>query len=141
MAYEPIAVTASTTLAPRHNGATVVVNAAAGATLTLPAATGTGYEYDILIGTTVTSNSVVIQVANATDVMTGGALVMADGGSSVVGWETASTSDTITMDGSTTGGIKGDRIKLKDVASGLWAVQMIASATGTEATPFSAAVS
>lgn len=141
MAFEPIAVTASTTLAPRHNGSTVVVNAAAGATLTLPAATGTGYEYDILVGTTVTSNSVIIQVANATDVMTGGALVMADGGSSVVGWETASTSDTITMDGSTTGGIKGDRIRLKDVASGLWAVQMIASATGTEATPFSAAVS
>ena len=141
MAYEPIAVTADTTLDPRHNAATVVVNAAAGATLTLPAATGTGYEFDILIGTTVTSNDVIVQVANATDVMTGGALVMADGGSSVVGWETASTSDTITMDGSTTGGIKGDRIKLKDVGAGLWAVQIIASATGTEATPFSAAVS
>jgi hypothetical protein len=44
------------------------------------------------------------------------------------------------MDGSTKGGIKGDRVILKDVAAGLWSVTVIGSATGTEATPFSSAV-
>lgn len=141
MSYEPIAVTASATLADVHEGTTVVVNAAAGLTLTLPASSGTGKEFDVLIGTTVTSNSVIIQVANASDVMTGAAVVAQDSADTAVMFETASTSDTITMNGSTTAGIKGDRVKLKDVASNLWAVTMIASATGTEATPFSAAVS
>lgn len=141
MAYEPISVTADMTLSPRYAATTLVVDAAAGATMTLPAASGTGYEFDVFIATTVTSNSVILQVANADDTMSGNAIVAADGGNTVNGWETAADSDTITMDGSTTGGIKGDRIKLKDVAENLWAVEVIGSATGTEATPFSADVS
>jgi hypothetical protein len=142
MSFTPFSITASDTLSQNeHANALCVVNAAAGLTLTLPAASGTGNKYEVIIGTTVTSNSVVIQVANATDVMSGSCLVMADAGDSVVGFETASTSDTITMNGTTTAGIKGDRVVLQDVASGLWSVSMVASATGTEATPFSAAVS
>lgn len=138
--YSPIALTASTTLDARHAGTVLVVNAAAGLTLTLPAATGTGYAYKIVIGTTVTSNSVVVQVTG-NDVMTGLAVSAADGGASVNGWETAADSDTITLNGSTTGGIKGDMIELIDCAADTWAVQMRSSSTGTEATPFSAAVS
>lgn len=140
MSYEPIALTASATLGARHAGTTVVVNAAAGLTLTLPASAGTGYEYDVVIGTTVTSNNVVVQVANSSDVMAGLCIFGADAGDTAVVFETAATSDTITMNGSTKGGIKGDRIRLKDVADNLWSVQIIGSATGTEATPFSAAV-
>jgi hypothetical protein len=140
-AYAPIAVTASTTLTPYHAGTTIVVNAAAGLTLTLPAAAGTGREYHAVIGTTVTSNSVIIKVANASDVMTGTAINAADAGDTAVMFETAATSDTITMNGSTTGGVKGDQVFIKDVATNLWAVRVIGSATGTEATPFSATVS
>ncbi len=141
MAYEPIAVTASTTLGGTHVGTTVVVNAAAGLTLTLPASSGTGYEFDVWVGTTVTSNDVIIAVANASDVMVGTCQFAQDAADTTVVFETASTSDTITLNGSTTGGIKGDRIKLKDVAANEWAVRVVGSATGTEATPFSAAVS
>lgn len=140
MSYEPIALTASTTLnASYHAGATLVVNAAAGLTLTLPAATGTGYEYDIMIGTTVTSNDVIINASTNGGIMSGVACFAADGGNTLVAFETAADTDTITMDGSTQGGIKGDRIKLKDVAADLWAVNIIGSATDAEATPFSAA--
>ncbi len=139
--YAPIAVTATATLNRSYVGAPIVVNAAAGLTLTLPASAGTGDEYDITIGTTVTSNNVIVKVANATDVMRGSALVAADGGDTVVAFETASTSDTITMNGTTTGGIVGDRIRLTDYSTGFWHVQVIASGTGTEATPFSATVS
>lgn len=138
--YAPIALTASTTLDPRHAGTVLVVNAAAGLTLTLPAATGSGYAYKIVIGTTVSSNSVVVQVTG-NDVMTGLAISAADGGATVNGWETAADSDTITLNGTTTGGIKGDMIELIDCATDTWAVQMRSSSTGTEATPFSAAVS
>lgn len=73
--------------------------------------------------------------------MTGLCVAAADGGNTVNGWETAADSDTITLNGTTTGGIKGDMIVLTDCAADLWSVQMFGSSTGTEATPFSAAVS
>ena len=141
MSYEPKAITASRTLTPSDAGAVLVVNAAAGLTLTLPAAAGTGMEFEIVIGTTVTSNSVVIAVANGSDTMTGSARVAQDAGDTAVAFEAGSTADTITLNGTTTGGIKGDRIMLADIADNLWSVHIVSSATGTEATPFSAAVS
>lgn len=139
---QPITLTASATLNRKvHAGAIVNASAAAGMTLTLPASTGKGDKYTIRVHTTVTSNNLIIQVANATDVMTGGAWLAQDAADTVVMFEAASTSDTITMNGSTKGGIKGDLIELVDAAAGEWQVRVMGSATGTEATPFSAAVS
>lgn len=142
--YMPFNVTAATLAlnASTHGDpAIVTVNRAAGSALTLPAAGGTGVEFDILVGTTITSNNLIVQVANASDTMTGQCVMLQDAGDTVAGFETASDSDTITMNGSTKGGLKGDRIRLKDVAANLWHVQIVAAGTGTEATPFSAAVS
>lgn len=130
------ALNASTHGAP----AIVTVNRAAGSTLTLPAAYGSGTEFDIVVGTTITSNNLIVQVANASDVMTGHCVMLQDAGDTVAGYETAADSDTITMNGSTKGGIKGDRIRLKDIATNLWQVQILCAGTGTEVTPFSAAV-
>jgi len=140
--YTPTALTASTALkTSRHGDGGVVVNAAAGCTLTLPAASGSGTKFTIYIGTTVTSNNVIIQVANASDVMAGVLVVASDNAAdAAIAFETASTSDTITLNGSTKGGIKGDYIELRDVATNLWRVDGTLSATGTEVTPFSAAV-
>lgn len=138
--FAPKNFTASATLTRSDADTILTVNAAAGLTLTLPAASGLGDMYRIVVGTTVTSNTVVVKVANSSDVMTGLALSAADGGSSVNGWETAASSDTITFDGSTTGGIKGDFIELIDCAANTWAVQVRSSSTGTEASPFSATV-
>ena len=139
---QPINVTGSTrTLAKEDAGTFITVNRAAGTTITLPASSGSGRWYRIFVGTTVTSNSLIVQVANATDIMSGLAIQAADGGSTSNCWETGASDDTITMNGTTTGGIKGDFIELADVYSGIWWVRVTGSATGTEATPFSAAVS
>ena len=124
-----------------HDSKVVTVNKSGGAALTLPAASGSGAKFDIIVGTTVSASTMTIKVANANDVMTGVAINAADGGDTAVMYETASTTDTITFDGSTTGGIKGDRIELIDIASNLWYVRINGSATGSEATPFSATVS
>ncbi|UTY50432.1 hypothetical protein [Sinorhizobium fredii] len=141
--FKPIALTAATLALAlaTHAGATVVVDRAAGSTVTLPAATGSGAKFKLVVKTTITSNSLIVKVANATDVMTGTALFGQDAADTAVLFETAATDDTITMNGSTTGGIKGDIIELEDLASGLWGVTVRGSATGTEATPFSATVS
>jgi hypothetical protein len=138
--YAPISLTASATLTPYHAGTVVTLNAAAGLTVTLPAAAGSGRRYELVVGTTVTSNNYVVQVASASDVMSGVCINAADAGDTAVVYETAADSDTITMNGTTKGGYKGDRIILTDVASNLWHVSIIGAATGTEASPFSAAV-
>ena len=139
--FQPNNVTASRAVTRSDAGTTIVVSAAAGLTLTLPAATGTGDFYRVYVQTTVTSNSVIVQVANGTDVMAGSARIAQDAGDTSVVFETAAASDTITMNGSTTGGIRGDFIELRDMQAGFWSVNMVASGTGTEVTPFSAAVS
>jgi hypothetical protein len=139
---QPINITTTplTLTAEAHSGTTITVNRAAGVTFTLPAAAGYGSIFEFVVGTTITSNSLIVQVANSSDIMSGVAWQAADGGSTSNAWETGATDDTITLNGTTTGGIKGDRIILKDVAANIWAVSIFGAATGTEATPFSSAV-
>jgi hypothetical protein len=118
----------------------VVLNAAAGCAVTLPAATGTGLSFRIFIGTTITSNSTTIKVANASDIMSGMCFSCADAGTGINAFETGATDDTITFNGGSTGGIKGDLVELFDIGLNLWAVQARTSSTGSEGTPFSATV-
>lgn len=134
-------VTAATLAAAEsaHDSKVITLNRAAGVAVTLPAATGSGAKLQLIVGTTVTSNTTTIKVTG-NDTMTGTAIICNDTDASVSGFETAATSDTITFDGSTTGGIKGDCVELIDIATDLWFVKVTGSATGAEATPFSASV-
>ena len=132
----PITITASKTMDRHiHRGATVVLSAAAGLTVSLPAASGTGDIYKFFVATTVTSNAYII-AANGTDIMAGGVSVSTHaGGVSILAIATA---DYITMNGSTTGGLKGSWVEVEDVASGIWRVGGFLVSTGIEATPFAA---
>ena len=124
-----------------HDGKVVVLNRAAGVTATLPAATGSGAVFRFVVGTAVTSNSDIIKVADATDVIQGALVVTdrADGSTATFG--TVAASDTISLNGGTTGGLAGGLITLIDVATNLYAVSGVVVGNGTEATPFSATVS
>ena len=123
-----------------HAGRMNVINAAAGCAITLPNATGTGSVYRFMIGTTITSNSTTIKVNNATDVMSGRAYVISDNTAAVLGYATAASDDTITLNGTTLGGYAGDVIEITDAIAGTFLVELHTKATGTEATPFSATV-
>lgn len=140
MAKQPINVTASTLTVDRdvHAGAVVTVNRAAGCVITLPASTGKGDEYTFYCGTTITSNAFKIQVANASDTIAGGVAISTDiaGVTMLCG----GTDDTISCNGSTTGGVAGTWVKLTDVAANKWMVSGFLASTGAEGTPFSAAV-
>ena len=127
-----------------HDLKTIVVDRAAGSTITLPASAGNGAKYKIYVGTTITSAALVIQVANATDVFEG--LILGSdtdgGGATGYTWSTAASSDTITMNGTATGGRKGDYILIEDLKAGFFSITGFISQSGSsEATPFSAAVS
>jgi hypothetical protein len=137
----PVSITSATaTVNPNdHAFRAIVLDRAAGIAVTLPAATGSGDTYSFYIKTTFTS-SATVKVANSSDVMTGFAELLQDAADTVAAFETAATDDTITFNGTTTGGIKGTQVVLVDLAANLWAVSLVGAATGTEATPFSATV-
>lgn len=131
---------ATHTVTPWLDRALYVINRAAGSAITLPKATGSGFTYKFVVGTAVSSNSITIKCADSVDVMAGQALAPADTDSSMNGWETAASTDTVTLNGTTTGGKAGDFVELIDIGEGLWSVHAVVKQTGTEATPFSATV-
>lgn len=133
---QPAVTTATLAVTSDYNGETIPLSRAGGMTVTLPAATGSQAVYRFLVATTFTSNGV-IQVANSTDTMNGLASV---GGTTGSVFSTTATSDTITMNGSTTGGLAGSYIEVIDAAAGDWIVSAALVGSGTPATPFSAAV-
>ena len=148
----------STSLTVATHAGRIVHNDAAGAvTYTLPAVnatadsgiSGPGPSLDNLsnVGATFTiinsitkTGDLVVQVANSTDVMSGGAFYIDDSSDNVVGFETVAASDTITLNGGTTGGLTHATIVCTVLATGLWKVSVDTGGTGNLATPFSAAV-
>lgn len=118
----------------------LVINKADGCAVTLPASTGSGSWFRVFIGTTITSNTSTIKVANSSDTMVGSGTILQDGGDTALHFEIGGTDDTLTFNGTTLGGIKGDMIELVDIATNLWYVREILSGTGSEADNTSATV-
>lgn len=115
------------------------LNLAAGQALVLPYATGKGGTYRLFVETTYTGSST-IKVAQTNNPKTGAADVMY-GGANVTGTTpgtfAATANGTITMNGSTQGGLKGSYIELEDADVGIWRVEAMLLGSGTAATPFS----
>lgn len=136
--------TATLTLSRARHAAPrmVTLNRAAGQAVTLPAASGSGDTYVLMVGTTITSNSTTVKVANTSDAFQGLSMVVSDdAGGPAKGYIAAlGSDDTVTLNGTTTGGYAGDMLEFRDVALNRWQVNVRAKATGTEATPFSATV-
>lgn len=127
--------TASTTLDfASYVGKAINLSAAAGLTATLPAATGSGEELDFHVITTVTSNNYVI-TAGGSDVLNGAVALATDIAGVTV--PAAVTDTTLTMNGTTKGGVAGTHVTCRDVASGVWHVSGVLVSSGTEADPWS----
>lgn len=130
----PINITTAQTLTTLNAGKINTVNSAAGIALVLPAATGTGNTYSFFIGTTVTSIGTTITAAGS-DKISGNAYQTGATGAATAFYIASGT--VVTLNGTTKGGIKGDYVTFRDVASALWSVEVLESITGTAATPFS----
>jgi hypothetical protein len=116
---------------------------AAESVVTLPAATGTGNVYTFIVAA-VNTNNHKIQVANATDEFAGMIYqIDTDTTDTVTAYPAlaADNFDTITLNGTTKGGIVGDRITIIDIASGVFQLEGNTNASGTVASALSAAVS
>ena len=127
-----------------HGGRVITLDRAAGVTVTLPPASGSGAKYTFVIKTAATSNAHIIQVENSTDVMNGSLNIQQDTDSdgTLKCWMAEVGDDTMTFAGAaTTGGIAGNRIECIDYAEGFWScTAWTISSGGSEASPFSAAV-
>lgn len=130
--------TAALTAATHANR--IVVMDATPCVLTLPQATGSGDTYTVVVKTAATGTQSKIQVANATDVMRGIVWAATTTSDNAEAFIATATSDTLTLNGTTTGGVVGDTYIIRDVYTGVFNVQGSTAPTGTEATPFSAAV-
>jgi hypothetical protein len=127
--------TASFTVDPLGDETTYVLDAAAGLTVTLPAATGSGAHYSFHVKTTITSNNYTFTPAG-TDAYVGYSHAAATDASGATKGFATSAATTINLNGTTKMGIAGDYVELRDIGLGLWAVRILGTATGTLATPF-----
>ena len=124
-----------------HANQTIALARAAGQAVTLPKATGSGAKYKFVVTTAITSNSTTIKVPDADTTFIGNAVAFQDGGDTMVGFEAGATADTVTLDGTTLGGLAGHLVEVEDVDTNVFFVRSMGAATGSEATPFSATVS
>lgn len=123
-----------------HAGKIVKISSTSPIAITLPAASGSGDIYKFVVDVAATATAHTIKVANASDVMAGAAIVAQADATQVGGFLTAATDDTISLNGTTKGGLVGQRVEIIDVASNRFHVLLLGGATGTVATPFSATV-
>lgn len=131
------AATLTVTLAA-HDGKTILLDQATGTAVTLPAMTGSGARYRFVCSVATSGGSQVITATGAH--LFGGVYFNTDTAAgtlfTAVAAANASGSTTITLDGSTKGGRKGDWIEIEDVATNIGIVRGSLNGSGTEATPF-----
>ena len=129
-----------TVVATTHAGACVALDTAAGTTVTMPAATGTGNRYCFEVTVTPTSLQHRIDVVG-NDEYVGGVVCNTDAAANAVqGFEAADAGDNdrFDMNGTTKGGRIGDVLWFTDISTDNWSVSGFLNCSGTEASPFTA---
>lgn len=116
----------------------VNTNSTVANTFTLPAATGSGAKFTIKNNVVQTQGTVVF-AANGTDVFAGYCVAIdTTGGNAIEHFATSATSDKMTLNLTTTGGLGGDILEAWDISANTWHVQATIMGSGSLATPFSA---
>lgn len=135
---EVVNATAATTLTAAQAGALVLWNAAAGFTITLPAITAEtiGIWFEFAVATTVTSSNHKLITGDAADFLLGEVLTYTTATASPAGFAfNGSTHIACTMNGTTTGGIIGTKLKVTAISATQWVIEGAIVGSGTIATP------
>jgi hypothetical protein len=136
---QPIAAGSSLSVTKaEHDGRIILLDTAAGSTITLPAAEGLGTHFTFIVSVTCASNAHVINVTGD-DEFVGHAMQVQVSNDTEAQYPSlvADNFDGISMNGTTTGGIIGDWIECVDILTDHWAVKINSNASGTVATPIS----
>lgn len=131
---------ATVALKDADTGSINLFDSAAGIVYTLPKATAdvVGACFDFVVTTTVTSNAHKIITNNAAEFLIGSLTnIDTDSSNAVAAWTAdGSTIRSISMNGTTTGGLKGTVIRVRCVSTTLWVVEGTDQGNGVVATPF-----
>lgn len=115
----------------------VNTNSTVANTFTLPVATGSGVKFTVINNIAQTQGSVVV-AANGSDVIKGLAVVASSTEEAAAAFLTSATSDKITLNAGTSGGLGYDMIECWDSGANTWNVKVTANGSGTLDSPFSA---
>lgn len=121
----------------QHSDKIVVVDSAAPITITLPAAAGTGAKYTFVINTAATATSHVI-TCGTLDILKGAAHVASTTTDDVDTFLTTATDDKLELNGTTKGGLGGDRIEIIDSKLSVYHITAWLCGSGTIVTGFAA---
>lgn len=132
--------TNSLTLDPAEHAGRVLLVFDATMAITLPEASGTGDVYEVVQGIAATS-STFVTADTANSGFYGNILGADTDAAGQYNWGAiAGVSDTITFNGTSTGGKIYDRVKFTDIATDKWLLEgYITQSGGSEATPLSSA--
>ena len=133
---------ATYTVLARDDGKLHSLNRAAGITVTLPAATGSGLRIPFVVSAVPSGGSSIIKVANASDTIDGLLPVLDNDGTALTAYAATGTDDTLTLNGTTTGGQLGDQFELVDIGTNQWALSgnLVVPTGSNPADPLSATV-
>lgn len=129
--------TATKTLTAEDSGAIVTLNKADGIAVTLPACQ-VGLKFKVLVQTSVTSNAYSVATSAATELFCGGPITgLASGGATAFFFPAdESNDDTLSMNGTTTGGLAGTILEFECISSTRWLVKGNNIGSGSLATSF-----
>lgn len=121
-----------------HDSKVITLDRTDGTTITMPEATGSGSVFEFLVITTMTTDTTFIlpDVVN-TDLQGFAVIGDTDDATTESQFIPAATHDLVTLNGGTTGGLLGTRIKYTDIATDLWHVEIYdRTGAATQASPF-----
>lgn len=129
---------ATVTLTKDQFGAVVLFDRAAGIVFTLPANTPGGW-FDFFVTVTITGGAAKVITAAGTELLVGTIFnTDTDSSDAIASWKSlvATSNIAVSMNGTTTGGIKGDWLRFTCLNSTTWNVSGFTLGTSTVATPF-----
>lgn len=129
---------ATRTLNANESGSLVKFDRAAGIVYTLPTTPVAGTYFDFVVETTITSNAAKVITGTATELLIGGYTNVDTDTSNAVAAFTGngSTHIAVSMNGTTTGAVKGTKLRFTCLNSTTWTVEGLVLGTGTVATAF-----
>lgn len=135
----PIVVTASSlaVTAAAHAGRMIYLDRAAGCAVALPAPTASGNRYEFFTKTNISGGSIVFDVFAAGGTYEGQTIPVHSTNGTSIGGYNANASNTLTANGGSMGGTRGDRYVFTDLEVGTYNVQAFIKLRGATSSPWS----
>lgn len=127
---------ATRTLTAKESGALCLFDRAAGVVYTLPAPV-IGMQFEFATTVTITSNAAKVITSAGTEFLLGAVdMVIVASATTFAATGNGTTHRAISSNGTTTGGVIGDRYRFTAISSTQWLVDGMLSGSGSLATPF-----